>query len=501
MISSLIKRAIVGVVAAGLAGCATVPKDAGFEKMRGIVADRTGHLVQWRGNTAADAAVDKAVGALLQKELTADGAVQIALLNNLNLQATYEELGLAQADLVQAGLLKNPTLSIERRFSGQAAEIDVAQDFLDVLILPLRKKVAAVEFEATKLRVAHDVLQLAANVKTAYYTFQARQQLLGRLRLIVDLNQTAAELARRQHEAGTLNELDTANQTVIYDQSKVDVAQTEAQLIADRERLNRLLGLWGRQTTWKIAPSLPSLPAAEIPLEGLESQAVSARMDLAARRREIEAAARSLGIIETFRYVPVLSVSGHYEHEINPEHSIGPAVEFGVPLFDQGQAQVARGRALLAQSQRRYAALAVEIRSEVREARDRMIAQRNLAEYYKVLLPERMRILSLTLQHYNGMLKGPYDLLLAKQSEVATEQAYIDAWRDYWIARAELERALGGRLPTAPISATQPSSATAPAASAPAQSDDGATHATSPDQMQGMPMQGMKMHDTQGEKP
>ncbi|MCC6424365.1 MAG: TolC family protein [Phycisphaerales bacterium] len=447
MNTTIIKSATACFAMMVLAGCASVPRDAGFKEVQTIVAQRTGQLVQWRGNSADDVAVDHAVDALLIHELTADQAVQVALLNNLDLQATYEDLGIAQADLVQAGLLKNPTLSIERRFRGQAAEIDVAQDFLDLLALPMRKKMAEAQFEEARLHVAHEVLQLTTDVKIAYYTCQAREQLLQRLRLIVDLNKTAAELARRQHEAGTLNELDTANLTVIYDQSKVEVALAETQLTADRERLNRLMGLWGAQTTWKIAPQLPALPTTEISLHGLESLAVSARLDLAQRRRQIESAAQALGITQTFRYIPVITLSAHYEHEVEPEHSFGPAVEIGIPLFDQGQAQVARGKALLAQNQRRYAALAIEIRSKVRESRDRMIAQRNLAEYYKGLLQQRLRILNLTLLQYNGMFKSPYDLLLAKQQEAATEQAYIDAWRDYWIARTELEREMGGRLP------------------------------------------------------
>jgi cobalt-zinc-cadmium efflux system outer membrane protein len=376
-----IKTAAAGIVVAGLAGCASVPREAGFNQVQAAVADRTGHLVQWRGNTADDAAVDAVVRALLAHELTVDQAVQIALLNNSNLQATYEELGIAQADLVQAGLLQNPTLSVERRFGGQAAEIDVTQNFLDLLVLPLRKKVAKAQFESARLRVTHEVLQLAADVKSAYYTFQAREQLLDRLRLIADLNQTSAELARRQQKAGTLNELDAASQKVVYDQSKVDVAQAEVQLTTDRERLNRLMGLWGLQTNWNIPARLPDLPRAEITLVGLEGRAIAQRLDLAAQRADIEATARALGITETFRYVPLLTLGAHYEHEVGPEHSIGPSVEVGVPLFDQGQAAVARGRAMLAQNQRKYVALAVEIRSQVREARDRKVAQRNLAPY------------------------------------------------------------------------------------------------------------------------
>jgi cobalt-zinc-cadmium efflux system outer membrane protein len=76
-----------------------------------------------------------------------------------------------------------------------------------------------------------------------------------------------------------------------------------------------------------------------------------------------------------------------------------------------------------------------------------MLAARDLALYYRgVILPERTQILDQTLRQHNAMLKGVYDLLLAKQAEVSTEKAYVEAWRDYWIARAQLERAVGGRL-------------------------------------------------------
>lgn len=467
--------AVAFILAAVAGGCATVPRDAGFGNVQSMAQGRTGHVVQWRGRTAADAAVDAAVQSLLQRALTPDEAVQIALLNNLHLQETFEDLGIAQADLVQAGLLKNPVFFASLRFPdrpprGTNSEFSVTQDFLDLLILPLRRRVAAQRFESTKLEVGHEVLQLAADVKTAYYMFQAREQLLARLRLILDLNQTAAELARRQHEAGTLNELGSAAQQAIYDQSKADVVQAEAQLAADRERLNRLLGLWGGQTTWKIADRLPDIPAREVPVDHLESLAIRQRLDLAATRAHLTSLAEVLAVTEGYRYFASVDVGIDTERDPGGQHVTGPTLSIQLPIFDQGQAQIARVKAQFRQFQDRFHAMAVDARSEVREARDRLIAERNLAGYYKVLLPERMHILNLTLEQYNGMLKGPYDLLLAKQSELATEQAYIEAWRDYWIARAQLERAVGGRF--SPSNAGEPAASTTQANSPTTQPQD-----------------------------
>ncbi len=471
-----ITTAIAGVALVGLGGCATVPQRAGFSEVQKIAADRTGHLVQWRGHTAADAAVDAAVHSLLQKKLTPDAAVQIALLNNRHLQATFEDLGIAQADLVQAGLLKNPVFAASWRFpnqspSGTDAEYSVTQDFLDLLILPLRKKVAAEQFEATRLSVANQVLQLSEDVKTAYYTLEARQQLLGRLRLVVALNQTSAQLAQRQHDAGTLNDLGLVSQRATCDQSKVDVTQTEAEVAADRERLNRLLGLWGNQTTWKIADHLPDIPAQEIPIEHLESVAIRQRLDLAETRKQLDALAGALAVTKGYRHFASVDVGVDTERNTDGQRVTGPTLSLQVPIFDQGQARVAKAEAEFRQLQHRFEAMAIDIRSEVREARDRLLANRRLVESYKVLLPERMRMLQLTLQEYNGMLKGTYDLLLAKQNEVVTEQAYIEAWRDYWIARVQLERALGGRIPSASSGSRRSSPATRPAESMPSRSN------------------------------
>jgi len=178
----------------------------------------------------------------------------------------------------------------------------------------------------------------------------------------------------------------------------------------------------------------------------------------------VEVAARSLGLTETFRYIPVVTVSGHYEHEIEAKHSIGPAIGVGVPIFDQGQAAVAKGKALLVQSQQKYAALAVEIRSQVRSAHARMTASAARADYYqREVLPLQQQIVAQTQLHYNAMQTGVFQLLQAKQAQIDAGRVYIESLRDYWIAVSELERAVGGRLPALPTTqsimrASQPTS-------------------------------------------
>lgn len=445
------RSAIVFLLGLLAPGCAAPP--ASFDRVQSTVAERTGQRVHWSRGEPDDAQVERNVQALLRRKLTAESAVQIALLNNRDLQARFEEIGIAQADLIEAGLLSNPNFAASFRFpdrppSGTNIEYSIAQNFLQILMIPLRKRIAAAQLAATETRVADEVLKLAAEVKSAFYTAQARQQLLDRLRLISETNETAAEFSQRLHDAGNINDLELANQQGNYEQARLEVAQTELQVRRDRERLNRLLGLWGAQTAWAMADHLPELPPNEVPLQNLEARAVAQRLDLRARRMELDLIGQALALRTKTRYVPVeIKLGLSTERETEGQRVTGPTLDLELPIFNQGQGEIARLSAEYRQAQRKLEALALEIRSEVREARAQLIAARDLTAFIgKRLLPTQQQALNLTLQQYNFMLKGAYDLLLAKQNEVAAERSYIEAWRDYWVARAELERAVGGSL-------------------------------------------------------
>ena len=260
-------RMMIGLLSAALVGgCATVPREAGFPDVERAVAERTGgKRVHWNQGTASDAAVAESVNAMLAQELTADEAVQIALLNNRDLQATFENLMIAQADLVAAGLLRNPVFDAEVSFveggSGTGLELALVQDFIDILYIPLRKRLAAAAFEATKLRVAGEVLDLAGEVRAAFYSLQAALQTLEMRRQVAAATGASYELAQRLRAAGNNRELDLANERALHEQSKLDVRAAEAQVAQARERLNRLMGLWGTRTNWTVAPRLPAVPS------------------------------------------------------------------------------------------------------------------------------------------------------------------------------------------------------------------------------------------------
>lgn len=428
-----------------LASCAAPPGTADRDT-RAAVATRTGYPAP------PEADIARVVADLLGRPLTADSAAQIALLNNAGLRAGFEDIGIAQADWVGAGLLKNPELGLGLGFptsppSVTRLTVSFTQSFLDLLTLPRRKKIAAAELEAVRLRIADQALTLVAETKQAVYLLQAQQQVIGRLQGALDLEHTAAELAQLQHDAGNTSDFALVQRQAAYDQLQLEVARAQAEAQGQREALNRLLGLAGAPTAWHVEDTLAAVPAAPPPLDQLEALALDQRFDLAAAKADYAAAARTLGIAENYRFTPSLELGAEFERDVDKQKTLGPTVGIELPLFDRGAARTQRAQAQLRQAADRLDALSTVARSEVRVARDRLLAARDAAQLYRdKLVPEQHRLLQLTLERYNGMFASTYELILARQNEFTAERGEIEARRDYWLALAELERAAGGSL-------------------------------------------------------
>jgi outer membrane protein, heavy metal efflux system len=444
----------LGLVA--LLGCASTSPQAAFRDVSRHVEERSGQHLGWEQVSTAHAQVDRAVRALLAKDLSVDAAVQIALLRNRSLVAMYEELSVGQADLVQAGLLSNPVFSIGLPPTEVAAisppiVLGVAEDFLELLMIPAKKTIARTRLEAIELRVADAVLDHAARVRAAYFALQAAEQAETMRALVSETTDAAAALARAQHDAGNLSDLDVETQQGLAEQTRVDLERGQADVLRAREKLTSLMGLWGADAAYTVAPRLPELPQSEPPLEHLESLAVAQRSDLAAMRKEVQELGHVLSLARSTRWVGTLSVGLEAARLVDGHYSFGPNASIELPLFDQRQALIARLEGLERQGEARLEARAVDARSEVRAARDAMVSARRIAERYRrVVVPLRERIVALAQQRYDAMLLGAYELLSAKESEVNAYRDYIDAVRDYWIARSDLERAAGGRLAPMP---------------------------------------------------
>ncbi len=451
------KRSYLGLVLGVVlfaAGCAQVPKEAGFNEVRGLVEERVDHRIQWTQDAEADREVEKAIEELLQGELTPETAVQIALLNNPNLQAAYEDLGITQADVVEAGMLENPVLFGQARFPNKSEasnnyEFGIAQNFLNILMQPARKKLSTIRFEQVKLQVADEVIQMVARVQKSFFTVLGARQIRDLRNEITLAAGNSYELAQRLHTAGNISTLELVTEKAHYEQTRLEFARSETVLLDEREHLTRMMGLWGSQIKWRLPQQLPAIPDAEMPLEHVESMAIESRLDLVAERKAVEALAQALGITIDWRWVGQIEMGISRERETDRTWVTGPSLAIELPIFNQRQADIARLEAQLRRSQNRLTAQAVEIRSEVRSLRSRLIMQRNIIDHYRhTVLPLREQIVDLTLKNYNFMLTGAFELIMAKQQEFEAYQKYLEAIRDYWIIRADMQRSLGGRLPS-----------------------------------------------------
>ena len=443
------------IMTAGLGGCAAVAVDpnAGFPQVLKLVSERAGKEVAWTPGTKEAPPAREAIETRLKDGLSEDDAVQIALLNNRDLQALYARLGIAQADLVQASLLHNPVLDAAAGFPVGGGMIDlsfgVVVDFIDLLYVPLRKRVATARFEETKLRVAAEVLDLAWRTQTAFHQHLGNEQMLEMRRQVAASTNASFELARRMREAGNIRELDLASEQAFAEEAKLDLRLAEIAARASREQLNALMGFWGEEAQgWAAAPArLPDPPREPLDSERLESRAIERSLDLAAAERLIAAAAENLALDRASGLFPELIVGGTGERD-GPEWEPGPTLTLPLPFFDRGQARVARAQAELRQARELRYALAVRVRAVARSTRDRLAGHRDRALHYRdALLPVRERVLRETQLQYNAMQVGPLDLLRAKEQQIEAAVRYIEALREYWEARADLGLILAGRLP------------------------------------------------------
>jgi outer membrane protein, heavy metal efflux system len=435
-----------------LSGCTTVSLNAGFPEVSALVEERGGLKVFWNNGTELDREAAEKLDSLLKNKLTVDEAVQIALLNNRELQAVYSDLGVAQADLVQAGLLSNPIFDAAIKWptpGGGKPDLELAavMNFLDIFYLPLRKRVATARFEEAKTRVGGLVMDFAARVRSAFYVHQANEQMLELRQTIVKALDASFEIARRLSEAGNITDLDLARERAQFEAAKLSLRAAEVSVRQSREELNMLMGLWGKQTEWQTDERLPEVPQQAIQTEDLERVALIRSVDLLNARQRLMSAGEQLGLNKATALIPE-SHMGALGERTDGAWEVGPVLEFPIPLFDQGQARTGRAAAELRRAQQEYYALAVKIRSTARALRDRAQGARDRALYYRdIMLPLHERIVNEAQLQYNAMQLGPIQLLRAREQQIETAAAYVEALRDYWLARTELAQLLSGRLP------------------------------------------------------
>ena len=457
-----------------IAGCATFSKDNGFEAVRMAVQERTGQEPRWTRTEAEREQALASVKKLLAGPLTPDTAVQIALLNNRALQATYADLGVAEADLVQAGRLPNPLFQYSRLRSVAEDLVTPVIEYervflfnvLSLLTMPMRTDIEKRRFEVAKTRVSAEVLQVAADTRRAYYRAVAAQQAAKYAEQVMRSAEASAELARRMAAAGNFSKLDQAREQVFYAEATDQLAAARQAAVAERERLTHLMGLWGEDIRFALPDRLPDLPQVPKDVGNIEAAALKERLDVQTAMKETESVAASLGLTRVTGFIDVLEAGYHSGSEENRRER-GYELELRLPIFDWGGARTARAQFIYMQSVDRAADLAVRARAEVREAYSAYRTAFDRARHYRdEIVPLRSRISEENMLRYNAMLISVFELLADARQQIASVNAYIATLRDFWIASANLDLAMRGKSPGTMQMATPGARATAETAAA-----------------------------------
>lgn len=462
-----VKRTRVAAFVLGalmLGSCATFTQDRGFAAVEETVRARIGQDVKWAKDGDESAAIDARVAQLLSKPLGVDDAIQVALLNNQGLQASFFALGISEADRVRAGRLPNPSFSFARLKRGEELEIERGVQFnlARLLTMPLAAELEGRRFGQAQREAAIDALRLAANTRRAYFIALAAEESVRYMQQVKLAADAGAQLAQRMAQAGNWSKLEQAREQGFFADAALNLARAEQARSASREKLTRLLGLWGAQARFTLPERLPDLPEAPQDRPDIEQAAMSQRLDLQSARWGVEALAKNLGLARVTGFVNVLEL-GVVRNTANFEPTQrGYEVTLELPIFDWGEARVARAEATYRQALARTSEMAVNARSEVRESYLGYRSSYDIARHYRdEIVPIRKRIADETQLRYNGMLIGVFELLADARAQIASVNGYMEALRDFWIAEGDLRMAMIGQptmdsVPRAASTAAEP---------------------------------------------
>ncbi len=488
-----------------LSGCATVNPRPDYERVAKHVAEATGqHSIYRPGD---EDLADQKVEELRADGISAEEAVQICLLNNPSLQAEFLNVGMARADLVQSGLLSNPSLGVSLRLpagGGLAAlEGGIAQNIADLWQIPVRKRAAQRELDRAILELAGKAADLATDTKVAYFDAVAAQQLHETALENLDVAGELLELAQTRQGAGAGTELDVNLSRSLVLDAELEAASSRLAAAESRRSLAKLLGATDDADKLVLLDPLPPPPSRRPDLAQLLELAKQWRLDMKAARQAVSAAEAALKeqlraiipsvelgvevergereraegrdlLADTARasiaggQLTAPDIEPRSARDVDTDFSIGPSIGLEIPIFDQNQAQIAKAKYAYEQARKTLDALDRAVTQEVYSALDRAATAWELAWLYETRsIPLAERNLELSRESYQAGKVSFLSVLEAQRFFLESRSKYVKALQTAAGTIPDLERTIGrpfeelvaaaSGVPTTDAATSQPS--------------------------------------------
>lgn len=428
-----------------LAGCASLPRDRGYAETSALLAQRVG--------VAPDAPswATPAQPEIPSEPLSADRALALAYVYNPRVRETYARLGLGRAELEDARRIANPTFEFARLKPDDGGHPKITRSvsvgFTDLLLLPVRKRFAQAELSRLQNEVAAELLELSVDVETAWYAAVGARQVADMRDVVAKAAEASAELAQRFFDAGNITRLQLEQERAAAMQARIEATRAIAEALKSRSELAGLIGL-PAEAAWTLERQLAAPPAGVVAASDLTPRALEQRLDLLAAQQAVAQREDMLGVTRRWRWLGALDVGYEQEREGADGVSQGPTLSLELPIFNQGQGAVAKAYAELIQARAELDAMTLRVHNEALLGVQSLNVAREVAEQYRTtLIPAREAIVARTQEEVNYMLIGIFELILAKREEYDAYQEYLEAVRDYWVARAALRGVVGGALP------------------------------------------------------
>lgn len=427
-----------------LAGCASMAPQRGVAEVEKATIARGLPTPKWVADPIQPG-TSTVIGAA---PITLERALVLAFERNPEVRVLYAELGIAQSEVLEASRVSNLRLDYASIRGGGVRQITrgIAVPFTDLLLLPFKSRLARDAFDVSRSRIAVSLIDLAADVESAWFEYVSAQQIAEMRKLVANAANASAEYAERLQQAGNISRRNLALELAAATEARIASARAATDAARARRELANFLAI-PAQDPWQTPKVLPAVPQKGDAIADIESAAMTGRLDLSAARRELDVAQRTLTFLRRWRWLGVVEVGYERESEADGTTLKGPTIGWEIPLFNWNQSGVLRQTAQVESAKATLAALEVSIRNEVALALNVLATEREIVESYRTaLLPQREAVLGRTFEEFNFMLSDAFELLQAKREQFEAYEEYLEAVRDFWIARADLRRLVGGQL-------------------------------------------------------